>query len=268
MRFRLLCLFAVLPLLAQEVPPLEDALWQGRLQIKVTGNTLSQTTANVIEELGGVNATPVGFLKAKGNVDIDLNLTLEFQVNELGEHSFRVVEAFKADRVLDKEYRYRTTEDHQVSNTNITTQRVVQVLNRTDLNVHYEREKTYANDEWSFGSIQIRPSGRMKKKGSMDIEGDLLIIIEGDGKEVHLEERQPPPEEHGAVRRTLEIKHRLELPLKFSFTVDHRKKPVNGGFNVIVPVENTFSHDEVDQARTHFQNRLKASGTYQLDPLF
>ena len=248
-----------------ELRPLEGALWEGLITIKIEGPLYSQFLTNKTLD----NGKPVGFIKEKGEMSLDFTLEIRFLVNPLGEYTLVAVESFKGRQTDHYELRYSFREEKIVEKTRIKIDRVVQVSEAQETDVRFERESSYHDGNFDFGSFRLFPSGRMDRKGELRVMGNLTIPYQGSGTHTFVKERQPPSEEDDQVRKAKKIEREFVLPLRFDFEISHRKKEVTGFVKVEVPVENPFGRmDEKTGSKSIFTNSSNVTGSYRLTPLF
>jgi len=123
----------------------------------------------------------------------------------------------------------------------------------------------------AFGSIQFLPSGRMDRKGEIEVQGDFKVPLTGKGSVTVTRERQPPSEDQEQNRSgtVADITKTVILPISFNFQIHHKKEMVEGGFQVSVEAVDPFPVTTGDALGSRrFHNQLKASGSYRLTPLF
>ena len=265
-----ICLFWVLvgtwmgpvAAMSQTDPRLEGALWRGVLNIQVSGHLFSQYLENQTE-----GAVLTGFVKEKGDMRLNFTLEIEFLVNPLGEYVLVAKEDINGKQLIHHEYWHRFFEEKIVKKTRIKTQQQVQVSELSETDIQFERNRTYEQHQFNFGSFQLFPSGRMDKKGILQVKGELQIPIKGTGKVTLKKERRPPSEEYARLRKVTKAQRLFVLPLAFDFNINHRKKRVQGSFAVDMPLDNPFSQKDRKE-KALFTNSLKVVGTYSLVPLF
>lgn len=246
----------------------EDALWQGELEIRVAGPIFTQSLAN--RTLGdSSNTSKLEFLKEKGQMDLDFVLKIRFQINALGEFSLVETESMSGSQSLSLERRYQYIEEKFIEQTRITAQQRVKVSERKSMTANFQHDARFDETNFKAGVLRLVPSGRMNKKGEIQVVGDLKFRFAGEGETIIFEERQPPSETYGQRKVTEQITRFYDLPLTFNFKIDHRRKAVEGSFPVEVVISNPFASDEEDGGRKDiFRHQVNASGKYSLTPLF
>lgn len=224
---------------AQELPPLEGALWRGEIVLNIEGKIFNQYIANQ-RQSQQANDVLTGFVKSKGSMSMDSSYTLAFQINDLGETSYVLKEVFKADQeILDETHR-KFTEERKVKRNRMTVNDQVNLSMRKTTKVVFEREGEYIN-EIPFGNLEFQPSGRMNRKGTIKVKGTFNLMFEGSGEAVLLEERSPASDELGRRQTKSSIKRSFVLPVTFSATVKHRKDAESGQVTVTVEPNNPFA---------------------------
>jgi len=293
----------------EEPPALADALWRGELQIKVDGPLYTQYLANRTENdllrekkererEEGREEEPeqksekptiqdfvegkdkartnknrvIGFVKEKGEFKIDYSLTVRFLLNALGEFSLVAIEDFGGDYMVRKETRHTFSEEKVINEKVHRKQRFmqkVQVSETTTTKIRFEKEGSYSDADFNFGNLRFQPSGRMDKKGAIQVIADLKIPYSGEGTVHFIHERQPRDEEKDPSKKTVvDIKKTVIFPLAFDFTINHRKEAVNGTFQVEADMPNPFPSEYDNPNKQRFRNLLKVGGSYSLTPLF
>jgi len=247
--------------------PLEDALWRGELTLSVKGPIYGQYLSNKLNDRG----VPIGFIKEKAELRLDVVLRIEFLVNPLGEFTLLAVENFKAEQTLANEFWYRFREEQKLEKNRIRfDDQLVQVSETTQIRLDFDREAVYRNDDFPFGELRMLPSGRMDRKGALQVIGAFSTQVRGQGEVKFVKERQPPSKDYGALTKLSDIKQTLTLPMSFDFTIQHRKKPVQGTFSVEVPLENPLKREGVgyEEGNYIYNPSFQATGSYRLTPLF
>lgn len=245
-----------------------DALWQGEMIIRVNGPIQTQSLANKTVK-DATNTGALEFLKEKGRMDLDFTLTIKFQINALGEFSLVETESMSGEQSLSLERRYQFIEEKFIEKTRITAQNLIKVSERKTMKAQFEHSARFDETDFDAGVLRLVPSGRMNKKGHIQVIGELAFRFAGDGETVILETRQPASEEYGKRKVTEKITRFYDLPLKFDFKITHRKKGVEGSFPVTVEIANPFPPDEEQAGRRDiFRHQVKATGSYKLMPLF
>lgn len=254
-----------MPVLAQEAPnPLDDALWKGTLTIKVGGDFQNQFLANTMDETG----TPIGFQKDKASLELDLSISFEFLVNSLGETTFVLKDQFRASERIRSERKHLEQEE-QVLEGGIKAPLQIQFIEVGHSQVEYAGGATYTESDNSLGSIKMTPKGNLKKRGELRIEGELNLRYTGKGLYKKDVERQPPSNEYARLMEEANLNKTLTLPVNFQTTVRLKKgQPVTGSVSVQCDLENPFAHPDVERGRDIPQNKVIASGSISLEPLF
>lgn len=251
-----------------EVRAIEDALWQGELNIKVSGPIFTQSLANKTST-DTSNTSKLEFLKEKGKMEMDFTLTIKFQINALGEFSLVEQEVMTGSQTLNLERRYQFIEETFMEKTRISAQRLVKVSERKNMKAAFDHKARFDESDFERGVFRLIPSGRMNKKGHIQAVGDLKFRFAADGETILFEERQPASEEYGKRKITEKITRFYEVPLKFDFKMNHRKKAEEGSFPVEISISNPFTPEEEDTGRKDiFRHKITASGFYKLMPLF
>ncbi|CAM2006992.1 hypothetical protein [Acanthopleuribacter pedis] len=248
--------------------PLDGALWEGNVTITIDGPLFSQYSATRMEDLGGAKV-PVAFFKEKSDFKVDVDVTLQFQINDLGETSMLITNSFDGKQRLLFEKRYQYREERTIEKTNITTQELVKVMEKRETEIVYDQNQAFNRSGFDIGEVRFSSSGQMKKKGEIVIEGDLNLEFWGDARSVSIEERDPSPTEYAAVQKVATYRNKFSLPLKFSITVKHKKKPVEGAFTPEVEiVDPMVPESDVEGGRSYFSHKIVTNGSYTLTPLF
>lgn len=247
---------------------IEDALWQGELEIRVTGPMHTQALSNRTAG-DDSNTAAMEFLKEKGAMKIDFTLNFKFQINALGEFSMVETEVMTGGQSLTVERRYQFVEEKFIEKTRISAQQRVKVSERRSMKATFNHKARHDESDFEAGVFKLIPSGRMNKKGSIQVVGDLNFRFAADGETDILEERQPPSETWGQRKVTEKITRFYDLPMTFDFKISHRRKAVDGSFPVKITITNPFAaEEETDGRRDVFRHTIKAHGTYKLIPLF
>lgn len=247
---------------------IEDALWQGELEITVAGPMHTQALSNKTSG-GDSSIATMEFLKEKGSMEIEFTLNFKFQINALGEFSMVETEEMNGNQALNLERRYQFIEEKFIEKTRISAQQRVKVSERKNMKVSFNHRARHDESDFDAGVFKLVPSGRMNKKGSIQVVGDLTFRFAAEGETESLEERHPPSETWGQRKITEKITRFYELPLSFDFKISHRRKAVDGSFPVDITIANPFAgEEETDGRRDIFRHSIKARGTYKLIPLF
>lgn len=278
MRFSLiygLLLIACCGLFAQDPPPLDGALWRGEVVINIKGDIFNQYIANetpskrVIDvkdsekgqkdskpekiydasehtkttkepEIDGEPFVLAGYVKSKGSMQVDATYTIAFQINDLGEAHFVLKEDFQASQEITDENHRKFNIERKVKRNRMRVQEEVNLAMRKTTKVNFEREQAYTNDV-PFGNLEFIPSGRMNRKGSIQVKGSFNLMFNGRGQAVLIEEREPPSEDLHRRRTQSSLERSFVLPVSFTATVNHRKDAETGQVSVVVEPENPFS---------------------------
>ena len=249
----------------QALEPLEGALWEGVLRIEVKGPLFSQYLQNVLKN----NRLIVGFIKEKGNMDVDFVLEIRFQINSLGETTLLATEDFNGQYMVNREMRNTFKEEIYMKSTRTNFVQKVQSSQTTITKIQFDSQNSYDTEAFQFGSFRFFPSGRMDRRGEIRISGDLEMPFVGKGTVDVTRERQPPSKDDPPSATRAEIVKTILMPLQFDFKIPHRKEVVSGQFNVKTPAKDPFPLQEGDNARLkRSRNQLKAKGSYTLTPLF
>ena len=249
----------------QALDPLEGALWEGVLRIEVEGPLFSQYLQNILKN----NRLIVGFIKEKGNMDVDFVLEIRFQINSLGETTLLATENFNGQYMVNREMRNTYKEEIYMKSTRTNFVQKVQASQTTVTKIQFTNQDSYDSEAFQFGSLRFFPSGRMDRRGEIRITGDLEMPFVGKGTVDVTKERQPPSKDDPPSATRAEIVKTILMPLQFDFKIPHRKEVVSGQFNVKAPAKDPFPLQEGDNARLkRSRNQLKAKGTYTLTPLF
>ncbi len=247
-----------------EIEPLEEALWEGRLVIHVTGPLHSQTLGNKLDERG----SPVGFIKEKGKMKLDYKVEFRFMVNALGEHTMSARERFEGEKVLDREYWYMFDEEYHVKKTRVSTKRRVRVSENSEYTYLFDVENTYNDTNFEIGNFRVQPTGRMDKKGVIKVIGELNPTFKGEGKAVFTNQRQPAGDYSVKTSEANAVTY-YELPLSFEVVIPHKTDEVSTPVQVKVqPTVPFYFPDAPEKAPDIFKHTVEATGTVTLKPLF
>lgn len=243
--------------------PLDNALWKGTVDIKITGHLNNQCIGNTLGNYG----TPTGFSREKSRLDADFTLTFEFLINPLGEYTLLANERFEAK--INRNLEIKTLKEEEITlEGGINTKTNIQIMETKKTELSFFNEEQYNQDTFKVGDFSIRPSGRLDKKGQISIYGDLVFTYIGKGSYVSEKERQPPSEEFARLQETAKLTQSLQFPIKFLCSLPTRKKPINGVIQFDKAMKNPFSHEGEKNKRDTFTSNLKYTGTIQLQPLF
>jgi hypothetical protein len=209
----------------------------------------------------------VGFVKEKGEFELDFSLDIHFLVNALGEYRLLALHQFQGDYYLQREIRRQFQEE--IERKRIKYQRKVQAHEDKLAKVKFEHRASHSGQDYPYGNFRFLPQGRLDKHGSLKLSGDFLFDFEGRGTVTETYERQPPSPEDESRKTRADLNKSFELPIQFNLMVELNKKPVSGNFAVQANVQNPFPQTEGDDASSvTFRDQLSLSGTYQLTPLF
>jgi hypothetical protein len=247
-----------------EVAPLDDALWQGVLTLRLEGPLHGQHLENRHNDAG----VPVGFIKEKSRMRFSYFMEIRFMVNPLGEYTMAGRSLVDGETDLSKEYWYQFEEEHQVEETSVKTRRMVRVSERSNYTYRYEGENTFDQDNFAFGTLRMQPSGRMDRRGKLRIVGTLDPVLTAEGKEIMTKERQPATEEWGVKESVTEIKRELPIQIEFTVELELRKKPVTGPVQITFDMSNPLIFPGADRGPSVYRNEVKATGNLSLTPLF
>ena len=242
---------------------LEEALWEGELNVRVEGPIYSQILENEL----GKNGVPTGFIKEKGSMKVDYTMTLRFQVNALGDFTLVGATAFRARQILDSEYWHHFQEEVEVDK-GVMMPRRVKVSEITSWVHEFDVKERFDQDSIEIGTIRFAPDGRMDKKGALTIHAEFRPEFKGRGKVSESKERQPAVEDfnkqtEGPSGTT------WEMPFSFEVTIQHRKEAVRGSFDISVQANDPFTMSNRKRKSSDvFNANLKAGGSYSLRPLF
>lgn len=240
--------------------PLDDALWVGKITLKVEGDLVNQYIGNRVSE----EYETTLFDKEKSNVALDALISIEFSINSLGENSLLVDAFATAKQTIDFESKYITEEEVDRGGLNVPQQ--VQFLETKVTQIDLKHQSVHGS-KFSIGQINFTPRGRMEKKGEIIIDGHVELELKGPGRYELRKERQPPSEEYAVLEETANVNGSITIPIRFSATVKHKREALDGAMNVSINMENPFSHEGYDRGRDIFRNQLKASGQWKLDPV-
>lgn len=248
--------------------PLDGALWEGNLAIQIDGPLFSQYMATRFEKRNGASV-PVAFFKEKSDFTIDIDVTLRFQINDLGETSMLLTHTIAGNQRLLFEKRYQYREERQVAETNISTDQLVKVMEKRETEIKYDQNVAFNRGGFDIGEVTFAPTGRMKKKGELIIQGDLNLEFWGEARSVSIEEKDPSPEDYAAVKKVAEYRNKFSLPLRFTVTLKHKKKEVTATFTPELDVTDPMvPESDVEGGRRAFSHKLVAQGSVTLQPLF
>ena len=198
---------------------------------------------------------------------MDVKIELEFQVNALGEMTFVLKEQGKLVEDRRLEHKYIEIEEQTLEG-GIKAPLQVQYLETGTSHIDYEGESEHDHHQFSLGLIRITPTGNMKKKGKMQLEGDITLRYAGTGEYQRESERHPPSDEYARLFEDAKLNRTLVVPIKFSANLTHKKEPVQAAISVRVVFDNPFDHDPEERGRDILTDNLKTSGSVTLDPLF
>lgn len=240
--------------------PLDDALWLGKITIKVEGALVNQYIGNRVSD---EHETTL-FDKEKSNMELDALISIDFSINSLGETTLLVDAFANATQTIDFESKYITEEEVNRGGLNVPQE--VQFLETkvTELDL---KHKSVHGTKLPIGQINFTPRGRMEKKGEIIIDGYIDLELKGPGRYELRKERQPPSEEYAVLEETANVSGSVKIPVRFSATIKHKREALNGPMQVSVKLENPFAHENSDRGRDIFRNHLKASGQWRLDPV-
>ncbi|MCB1051671.1 MAG: hypothetical protein KDC71_13820 [Acidobacteria bacterium] len=243
--------------------PLEDALWKGHITITIKGEALSQYIGNRRDAEGQATL----FDQEKAKMDTDILLSVQFYINALGETTVYAVEKSKLQETVNFESKYKKSEEQEQPG-GIMVPVEVQFLERKVTKIDYGREQHYDHNNLKIGSLQFSPKGRMDKKGQIQVQGEFNLVFQGSGSYELRKERQPAGD-YAVLNETANINKSIEVPISFSFVVDHRRKPVEGTFGVKVDMAKIFERPENEQGagKGVFTDKLTRQGQYLLEPI-
>jgi len=245
--------------------PLEDALWRGELRISLEGPQYTQYLANQLSEEG----KPIGFIKEKGDFEVAYTLVIRFTINALGEHNMAAGHRVEASYQVDREKRSSYRKEIFLEKQRTSYVENVQISETELSRVGFDEHASFDSGDFAFGSLRFLPSGRMDRRGQIQVIGDMTVPITGTGKRIFTYERQPESEEEPSTRQVAELDKTVLLPFTFDFSIEHRKDPVAGTFSVEVDVRSPFpSDDDDDAAKRTFRSLIEGSGTFRITPLF
>jgi len=246
-----------------ELKNLENALWKGTLDISIQGSLQNHFLANKMTAMG----SPEGFTQEKAKMAIDFTLKIQFLINPLGETTFLAAEHFDGVMTRDMEIKYRI-EEERVMEGDIRVPDYVQIFESKESTVEFFRNQTYDQDSFDKGEFAIRPSGRMEKRGELEIQGSMNFIYSGEGSYVFQKERQPPSEEYARLQEKANLSQIFHLPVNFHTKIKHKTKPVEGTLVFEKSMENPFTHEESEGYKKDlFTNSLVYTGTLKIEPL-
>lgn len=247
----------------QPLPPLEGALWEGEMRIEIDGSLFTQYLAN--RRVADSNLP--GYMKEKGEVQLNYSLVIRFQVDSLGEFSMIAADHLTARRQMRREFRYKFKEEIELKG-NLKVDQTVQVSEVTLENVPFAAQHDYRREDLP-GSLRFLPSGSLDEKGSLNVKGDLTLSFDAKGVRIFTKARQPISEADANVQKKAHIKRSLEIPLQFEMSVALRQEPVRGSLSVNAAFTNPFALDDDDhRQRSIFTDRTTVSGHFQMNPLF
>jgi len=247
-----------------ELTPIEDALWRGELRLEVNGSQFTQYLANEIKD-----RKPVGFTKEKGTLELNYELVIRFTINALGEHSLVADDEVEGTYLLNRETRTTFKKEIFLKKQRTSYTENVQISETALTRVDLANDREFDQEAFVFGSLRFLPSGRMDRRGQVQIIGDLKVPFTSSGEKTFTRERQPPSEKDPNTRQVADVTKTIILPLTFDFTVSHRKDPVSGTFEVTVDASSPFPREEAEDASKRiFRNLLEGSGSFTMTPLF
>jgi len=240
-------------------PPLADALWKAHLEITVTGQVRNHYLANRQGENG-----PIGFLKEKSKMKVDYTLDVHFLINSVGEVSLVSSTGFKASQSSFLEEKFMFQEE-AILEGDIKSTQTVQMKETKETNLVY----SHINEELRLpnGFLSILPSGRLDKKGTLSIEGNMLFNYQGRGSYKLRKERFPPSDEYAVLEENANINQTFDLPIVFSMRAEYQKKPVEVSISLPVDIANPFK-DASREGKDIFTNNLKGTCRLSMVPLF
>ncbi len=254
--------------LDSDLIPLEGALWQGELTLAISGIVQGQYLNNQLDK----NGTPIGFSKEKANLELDYQLVIHFQVNALGEVTFLANEQLEGERTMNRELWRKLLEETVQAHSSVTYMQLVKIAENRYRNHPFKSHRVLNHNDPKELLFRVKPGGRMDRKGSLEIEGNLPAIFSSEGLETNTWERQPAfvdPKKESKTKKTFKTAISLGLPLNFKVTIQHRKKPLEGNVNVTASVTNPFDFDNLKEGDKPIVNeKLTAKGSYRLTPLF
>ena len=242
-----------------EPAPLADALWRGHMELKVNGQLRNHFISNRMGDFG-----PTGFLQEKSKMNLDFTLIVNFLLNNVGEVSKAASISFKADQLSNLEENFKFPEEVMLEGGIKATQEISQKEVKTTL-VNFDEPES--DIQLPNGFLQILPSGRIDKKGSITIEGNMVFDYQGSGSYDLVKERKPASAEFAVLQEKANITRTYSLPLRFSMKMEFRKKALEASTPVILDAANPFDKGEREGKDT-FINDLVTSCKVTLEPLF
>ncbi len=239
--------------------PLPGALWRGTLEMIVKGDQFTQA------QVGG--KTPEGrpeFIKEKGQMAVDLRLTIEFQIDGVGEVSLLAREAFTGSYSVVWSSHSQAKEVYLKNE--VKESRLVMFTKSRETSVDFQYQATKSKDQ--LGDLAIRPNGKLDGKGDLDIAGDFVLSYEGSGTYEEEHTRQPPNAKEPNTKKKAPVKKIYKVPVSFNLKVALAGKPVSGALKVLSDPKTPFPQDGPTANQANYRSSIAASGTYRLDPLF
>lgn len=238
---------------------LPGALWRGTLEISVKGDQFTQAL------MGG--KTPEGhpeFIKEKGQMAVDLHLTIEFQIDALGEVSLLARESFTGN------YSILFSSHSQIKEAYLKNQvkefRQVVFNQNRETKVDFQYQATKSKDQ--LGDFSIKANGKLDSKGDIEIIGDFVLSYEGSGTYEEERSRQPPNPREPNAKKQAPVKKTYKVPVSFNLKAALGGKPVNGTLKVLSEPKTPFPQDGQTASHANYRSSITATGTYRLDPLF
>lgn len=243
---------------------LEEPLWRGSITLEVSGPLYTQYLAN---QLTPEKRRIIGFIKEKGQMQLDLMMDLGLVINALGEYELQATEKFTANYSLTREA--RRTEKKEVLNGGVKVKPKFHISTTKRTKVAFEKSATYSADSFSVGNIRVLPSGRLDKKGKLSISGDLRFEYVGKGKFLESVEQQPKDIDGLNKHISAEVSKTFILPMTFEIAIDLKGDPVSGSGKVTTSVANPFTKTEDDDAKSVvYKDNLVGKVAYSFTPLF
>lgn len=239
--------------------PLPGALWRGTLDISVKGDQFTQA------QLGG--KTPEGypeFIKEKGQMAADLRLTIEFQIDAVGEVSLLARESFTGDYSIDLSSHSQTKETYLKNGVKET--RPVLFNQSRETKVTFQYQATKSKDQ--LGDLTLKANGKLDGKGDIEIIGDFVLSYEGSGTYEEARTRQPPNAKYPNTKKQAPVKKTYKVPVSFNLKAALAGKPVSGTLKVLSDPKTPFPQDGPTANQMNYRSSITATGTYRLDPLF
>ncbi|PIE02198.1 MAG: hypothetical protein CSA81_08150 [Acidobacteria bacterium] len=261
MRYICLLVFSCSPLLAQNPTPpaLADALWKAHLSVHINGILRNHYIANRPGKNG-----PAGFIKEKSSMKLDHTLDVFFLINSVGEISMVSQTKTKADQTSNLEEKYSFTEE-TILEGDIKSYQDVQVKEAKVTKIIFSHEDK--DFRLPNGFLSVLPSGKLDKKGTLAIVGDMLFTYQGKGSYHLVKERNPPSSEYAILEEDANLTGSFDLPVTFRMDLSYKKKPVEKMIQIPVNLENPFSSEE-RTGKNYLTSDLKGTCTLKMVPLF